>query len=102
MEIADIVQALERNTGSFPRQALEAAVEQREAITPELLGILEYTLANAEELAFEDREDVYFGHIYAMFLLAQFRETRAFPLAVRFCELPGETAEDLLEDTVTD
>ena len=99
MEIADIVQALERNTGSFPRQALEAAVEQREAITPELLGILEYTLANAEELAFEDREDVYFGHIHALHLLAQFRERRAFPLVVRFCELPGETQYELLGDT---
>ena len=77
MEIADIVKALERNTGSFPREALEAAVEQRDAITPEFLGILEYTVANAEELAVEARKDVYFGHIHTMFLLAQFRETRA-------------------------
>ncbi|MFP4192122.1 MAG: DUF1186 domain-containing protein [Candidatus Hydrogenedentota bacterium] len=98
MEIADIVKALERNTGSFPRKAIEAAVEQPEAITPELLRVLEYTLANAEELAWEDREDVYFGHLYALHLLAQFRETRAFPLAIRFCELPGETQYELLGD----
>ncbi|MFP4173955.1 MAG: DUF1186 domain-containing protein [Candidatus Hydrogenedentota bacterium] len=102
MDIVDIVKALERNAGSFPREALEAAVEQREAITPELLDMLEYTVANAEELAGEPREDVYFGHLYAMFLLAQFRETRAFPLIVRFCELPGRTPEDLLEDSVTE
>ena len=102
MEIADIVKFLERYTGAFPREALEAAVEQREAITPELLRILEYTLANAEELVVEDREDEYFGHLFALHLLAQFRETRAFPLVVRFCELPGETLEHLLEETMTE
>ncbi len=102
MEITDIVKTFERYRGSFPRKAVEAAVEQREAITPELLRILEYTLANAEELAAEDRKDYYDGHVYAMYLLAQFRETRAFPLVVRFCELPGKLPEYLLGDTVTE
>ena len=102
MEIAKIVQALERHTYTLPRKALEAAVAQRDAITPELMRFLEYTVANAEALAAERREDLYFGHIHAMYLLAQFRETRAFPLLVRFCELPGQTPEDLLDDTVTE
>ena len=102
MEITDIVKTFERYRGSFPRKAVEAAVEQREAITPELLRMLEYTVANAEELAAEDREDYYDGHVYAMYLLAQFRETRAFPLVVRFCELQGQTPEYLLGDTVTE
>ena len=41
MEITQILDALERNTGTFPRQAVEAAVEAREEITPALLWILE-------------------------------------------------------------
>ncbi len=102
MDISEILQALERNTGTFPREALEAAVEKREEITPELLQILEHTVANADELAAEDREDVYFGHIFAMYLLAQFRETRAYPIIIQFCELPGSTPDDLLGDTVTE
>ena len=44
MEIPEILKALERNTGTFPREALEAAAQRREEITPELLRILEDTV----------------------------------------------------------
>ena len=33
----------------------------------------------------------YMAHLYAMFLLAQFRETRAYPLVVRFASLNPDT-----------
>ena len=33
MEISQILNELERNTGTFPRRAVEAAVEAREEIT---------------------------------------------------------------------
>src|ERR1035438_7479121 len=39
---------------------------------------------------------------YAMFLLARFRETRACPLLVRIFSAPGETAFDLIGETVTE
>ena len=41
-------------------------------------------------------------HIYAMYLLAQFREVRAYPLLVKIFSAPGEMAFDLAGDVVTD
>jgi hypothetical protein len=102
MEVAEILNALERNTGTFPRAALEAAVERREEITPELLRILEYTVANAEALAREDEDGSYFAYLHAMYLLAQFRETRAYPLVVQFARLPEAILSNLVSDFITE
>src|SRR5205823_3775122 len=41
-------------------------------------------------------------HLYAMYLLAQFRETRAYPLLVQMFSAPGELPFDLAGDTVTE
>jgi len=42
------------------------------------------------------------AHLYAMFLLAQFRETRAYPLVVRFASLPGNLLDSLCGDFITE
>ncbi len=99
MNIQQILKELEVNTGIFPRQAVEEAISKREQITPELLRILERAEQNVEELW--ERED-YMAHIYAMFLLAQFRERRAYPLIVKFFSIPGEITLDLTGDVVTE
>src|SRR5450759_1170111 len=70
MEITEILHQFERATGRFARTAVEAAVARREEITPELLRVLEDTVDRAAEL---DAEGGYMAHLYAMFLLAQFR-----------------------------
>jgi len=71
----------------------------REEITPELLRILEETVDRAAQL---DAEGDYMAHLYAMFLLAQFRETRAYPLVVRFASLPGDLVDSLCGDFITE
>lgn len=81
MGIQDILKQLEVNEGTFPREAVIEAIEQREAITPKLIRILEEAHRDIEDLA---ESSDYFAHIYAMFLLAQFREPRAYPLIVQF------------------
>ena len=98
MDIQDILKQLEVNEGTFPREAVAQAIEQREAITPELLRILEYACGNLEEIA---ERDAYFAHIYAMYLLAQFREVRAYPLLTRFFAIPGDRTSDATGDVVT-
>jgi Protein of unknown function (DUF1186)/SEC-C motif len=98
MEIAEILRQFERATGRFARTAVEAALARREEITPELLRILEDTVDRALEL---DAEGDYMAHLYAMFLLAQFRETRAYPLVVRFALLPGALLDSLCGDFIT-
>ena len=66
---------------------------------PRLLQILEDTCERAEELV---EDDDYFAHIYAMFLLAQFRDARAYPLVIRFARLPGQMPHDLTGDLITE
>jgi hypothetical protein len=99
METAEILQQFERHTGKFARAAVEAAVARREEVTPYLLRILEDTVDRAAQL---DAEGDYMAHLYAMFLLAQFRETRAYPLVVRFASLPGDLLDSLCGDFITE
>jgi len=102
MEIPEILATLERHSKVFPREALEEAVRRREEITPGLLRILEHTVANAETIAHEDEDGSCFAYFYAMYLLAQFRETRAYPLVVQFARLSEETLEVLVSEFVTE
>jgi hypothetical protein len=99
MELNEILHELERATGKFARSAVEAAVARREEVTPELLRILGETVDQAAQL---DAEGDYMAHLYAMFLLAQFRETRAYPLVVRFASLPGNLLDSLCGDFITE
>ena len=80
MGTEEILRQIERSTGRFARAAVEAAVAREAEITPELLGILESTVKRANEI---DAEGDYMAHLYGMFLLAQFREPRAYPLLTR-------------------
>ncbi len=99
MEITEILHQFERATGKFPRAAVEAAAARAEEVTPELLRILEETVNQAAE---RDAEGDYMAHLYAMFLLAQFRETRAYPLVLRFASLPGDLLDSLCGDFLTE
>jgi len=99
MTIPEILQELGPYTGKFPMKAMRAAIEQREAITPELLTLVEAMAANPTEFAQRD------GHmlpVFALYLLAQFREKRAFPAVVKMFSAPGEIPYKLVGDTVTE
>jgi hypothetical protein len=99
METSAILRQLERHSGKFAKDAVETAIAQREEVAPELLRVLEETVDRAEEFA---GDGGYMAHLYAMFLLAQFREARAYPLMVRFALLPSDLLDDLCGDFVTD
>src|SRR5580658_10228508 len=99
MTIPEILKELEPYTGSFPMKAMRAAVEQREAITPELLRLVEAIADNPTEAA--KRKD-YMLPVFAFYLLAQFREKHAYPLLVKIVSAPGETPFDLFGDTITE
>jgi hypothetical protein len=78
MTIPEILKELEPYTRRFPMDAMRAAVEQREAITPELLRLLEVIAANPTEVA--KRED-YMLPVFAL-CLDEFDETFPDDLAV--------------------
>jgi hypothetical protein len=99
MTIPEILAELGPYTGRFPRAAMEAAIEQREAITPELLRIVEAVAADPVEYA--KREDDMLL-VFALFLLAHFRETRAYAPIIKMMSAPGEIPELLVGDTITE
>ena len=99
MDIQEIISQLEYHRGTFPRKALKEAVDSKEQITPILLNILEESTVNIQKLA---EQDDYMAHIYAMFLLAQFREKRAYPLIVNFFSTPGDVSLEVTGDVVTE
>jgi hypothetical protein len=98
MDLKEILSHLERNEGYFPRAAVQEAIDRRDEIVPALLGILEDVARDLNPFVGGGR----FIHIYAMYLLAQFRETRAYPLLVQIFSTPGELPMDLAGDVVTE
>jgi DNA-binding transcriptional ArsR family regulator len=98
MTTEEILKALSHKDNKFPREALEQATAQKDEITPHLLKILERVADDPDEVL--DQEDS--SYYYALYLLAQFREARAYPLIVRIASLPPETVDDLLGDTITE
>jgi hypothetical protein len=99
MELTEIIAELENYTGTFPRLALERAIVEQVAITPILLATVEEWKSKLEELA--ERPN-YFLHMYAMYLLAQFRESQAYQPIVEFFSVPGEISMDVTGDLVTE
>lgn len=99
MDIEEIIEQLEFNDGTVPRRAIREAIAKKEQLTPVLLQILEEATDNIEDLY--EQED-YMAHIYAMFLLAQFRDKRAYPLIVDFFSIPGEISLEVTGDVVTE
>jgi len=99
MGAEEILRQIERSTGRFARAAVEAAVARQEEVTPELLRILESTVKRPREIA---AEGDYIAHIYAMFLLAQFRQPRAYPLLIQFSSLDGDLLHSLCGDFITE
>ncbi|MHB1461768.1 MAG: DUF1186 domain-containing protein [Armatimonadota bacterium] len=99
MTISDILAELAYGNVEFPRQAVEEAVRQRDEITPELLRVLEAATPNIAGIVCDE---AYSGHIYAMYLLAQFRDERAYQPLVDFISSDQKSVEMLLNDIITE
>lgn len=66
-----------------------------------MLRVLE-EIAEPAQAAEIDAKGEYMAHLYAMYLLAQFRETRAYPLMLKIALLPSDLLESLFGDCVTE
>ena len=103
MTTAEILRQLQRvpDKADFApyETALLAAGEQRDAITPELIAAIDRVSADPAHYL-KDHEDCL--HLFAIYLLAQFRESRALDSFLRFFSLPGDQALDLTGDMVTE
>ncbi|HEY5895713.1 MAG TPA: DUF1186 domain-containing protein [Chthoniobacterales bacterium] len=96
--LPDFLKPLEYLTRPFPREAVETAIARREESTPFLLDALDWAEQHPDEA--NDAEAAYTLHLFALFLLAQFREPRAYEPMVRLARSPK--LEELVGDVITD
>lgn len=101
MEIKEIMENLKNyNNGKFPKESILEAKKYKKEITEELLKELEEVSNNIEKYA-EDEENMLV--LYSLYLLAEFREKRAFPVIIKI--ITNENQEDvdcLLGDVITE
>ena len=95
----ELLKEIEYNNGEFPEVQLMEIINHREEFIPELLEILKSAKENYEEIL--EKPD-YFAHIYASFLLAQFKEKQSFKLIIDLVSLPDEISDDLFGDLITE
>lgn len=98
MTVPEILKELDRATHRLPVEALKSAITRQEEITPELLRILEDVADHPT--AWAGRTEV-MSYVFALYLLAQFREQRAYPLVIRIISHHGRVPSDLFGDLVT-
>ena len=91
MSMEAVLAALSKGHFSAPPGALESADAHRSALVDPLLRAIERGLANPAG-APEEAATLF---CYALYLCAKWRETRAYPLAVRWLSLAGEGTFDI-------
>lgn len=95
----DILKEFNRFRREIPKEALQAAEELRSELTPLLLEALSRAAEHPEEL---EKDPDFQLPFYAMYLLAAWREPRAYPRLLNFLRLPRERGVDLSGDIVTE
>ena len=98
MTVSEIIEALTPYTGHFPSTAVQAAVAQREEVTPHLLRALEAAVEDPKKCT----DQKYMLHLFATYLLAQFRDKRAYRPLIKILSSPGDGAYDLFGETITE
>jgi len=100
MKIQEILSQLKFFKNSrLPRKALQAAIEQKEEITPYLLEILQDAIDDTQKYV---NSRTLMWQTYAVFLLAQFREPKAYPLIIELLSKPDDIPFALFGDSVTE
>ena len=96
----EVLDSIKDITPVFPKEALKEIQANRKEFIPELLDSLDYAYQNAKKLHEENSD--YFLYTYAMFLLAEFREKRAFPKLISLLLLPDDEINFILGDRIAE
>ncbi len=97
MNVEQILAELSQPRKTQPLEALAAADEHREALVPELIASLQEVVG--DPYAAVEKEHLLSS--YALYLLAKWREPRAFAAMVKFFSLPDELPFDIAGDIPT-
>ncbi len=93
---AQLKPQLESLSKPYPHAAIELANAHRDEVAPFLVDCLEALVADPA------RDGDYMLHLYAMHLLACWRDTRAYRPLVQLGHLPEDVIEELLGDHLTE
>ena len=96
----EVLDSLRNFSSDFPKRAIKEVQANRLEYTSDLLESLDYVYKNAYELS--ERGSEYYLHMYAMFLLAEFREKKAFPYLTKLLTLPEDFLDIFMGDTLTE
>jgi hypothetical protein len=97
MSAADVLQALAEDAEDEYEDALVSADAHREALVGPLLDALDRGIA--DPVGVSDQDVSTFS--YALYLLAKWREPRAYPHVIRWLSLPEEEPFEIAGDIVT-
>jgi len=95
----ELLKEIEYNNGKFPKAQLKEIIDHKEEFIPELIEILKNAKENYQEIL---EKPNYFVHIYAIFLLAQFKEKESFKPIIDLISLPKEIPDDIFGDFLTE
>ena len=100
MEVEEIIENLKYNKdGKFQKESIIEARKKKEEVTEALLTELDKVANNVEKYA---KEEDYFLPLYAMFLLAEFKEKRAFPIITKLITKKQKAVDSLLGGITTE
>lgn len=94
-----IINKLRYFNKNFPRETLKEALNMKEEITPILLEELDKIIV-CPEIVTENQD--YMLHIYAIYLLAQFREKSAFARIIDLISFTPDEVEAFFGDVLTE
>ena len=97
LSAAAVLRILAEDPPDVPEEALASADAHREALVGPLLDALERGIANP--LGASSEEASLFS--YALYLLAKWREPKAYPCVIRWLSLPEEEPFEIAGDIVT-
>ena len=98
MDIADVFDEIRWGGTEFPRAQLEQLLAEPAATRKLTLAVMEEWLAKIEG-GEHDPDDQ--GTFFAMFLLAELREPKAYPLFLELLRFPNAGDDDILGDVQT-
>lgn len=98
--IKDILDVLNSDhVKTYPLETMDEALQHEAELTPYLIKTLEDVLTNYHDFLVRER---FFGHIFAMNLLAHFRNPGVHDTIVKLMALPPDIVSDFFGDMVTE
>ncbi|MEM7586194.1 MAG: DUF1186 domain-containing protein [Acidobacteriota bacterium] len=100
MTVAEIIAAIDAQNDDLPRRALEEAMARPSEVTQPLLDMVQDICRDTTTVMDPNNRSI--GYVIALYLLAQFREPRAYPLAIQALALVEVDMDALFGDMLVE